>query len=97
MANYKVWLTVKDRYGCEKRLPAGDIELDHGTLSDEELNKIKEDLPVYVPDVTPDNILEYTLERGKTEEKLKFDIDKSNDWNHIDNTTGSSFVWEPMC
>ena len=93
MATYKVWLTVKDRYGCVKELDAGHIEVDN-KLSDEDLNKLK--VPVYVPDVSPDNILKYTLTEEATEKVLEFDIDKSNDWNDLDGTVGSSYVWEPM-
>ena len=93
MAVYKVLLTVKDRYGCIKELDAGNIEVDN-KLSDEDLGKLK--LPVYVPDVSLDNILKYTLTEGATEEVLEFDIDKSNDWNGLDGTTGSSYLWEPM-
>ena len=52
--------------------------------------------PVYVPEVTPDNILVFTLQDEASEERLEFDIDKSNDWNETDNTTGSSYIWEPM-
>lgn len=96
MAKYKVMLTVKDRYGSTKELDAGTIDIDHDTLTEEDIDKLKKDIPVYVPDVTPDNMLVYTLEKGKTEERLEFDIDKSNDWNEIDHTTGSSFIWEPM-
>jgi hypothetical protein len=96
MATYKVWLTVKDRYGCTKELDSGNIEIAQDKLTDEDLNEIKESLPVYVPDVTQDNMLVYTLEHGETKERLEFDIDKSNDWNCIDNTVGSSYIWEPM-
>ena len=96
MATYKVWLTVKDRYGCTKELDGGNIEINQDKLTDEDLNEIKESLPVYVPEVTEDNMLVYTLERGETKERLEFDIDKSNDWDEMDNTAGSSYVWEPM-
>jgi hypothetical protein len=93
MAVYKVLLTVKDRYGCLKELDAGCIEADN-KLSDEDLSKLK--LPVYVPDVSLDNILKYTLTDDITEKVLEFDIDKSNDWNNLDSTVGSSYMWEPM-
>lgn len=96
MAKYKVMLTVKDRYGATKELDAGTIDIDYDNLTEEDIDKLKKNIPVYVPDVTPDNMLVYTLEQGETEERLEFDIDKSNDWNKIDHTTGSSFVWEPM-
>lgn len=96
MATYKVWLTVKDRYGCTKELDGGNIEVNHDKLTEEDLNEIKESIPVYVPDVTKDNMLVYTLEHGETKERLEFDIDKSNDWNDLENTTGSNYVWEPM-
>ena len=96
MATYKVWLTVKDRYGCIKELDGGNIEIEQDKLTDDEINEIKSALPVYVPDVTPDNMLVYTLEHGETKERLEFDIDKTNDWNPIESTSGSSYVWEPM-
>lgn len=96
MATYKVLLTVKDRYGCKKELNSGTIEISQDKLTEEDLNAIKESIPVYVPDVAPDNTLVYTLEHGETAERLEFDIDKSNDWNKTDGTTGSSYVWEPM-
>ena len=51
---------------------------------------------VYVPEVTPDNMLVFTLQDEVTEERLEFDIDKSNDWNETDNTMGSNYIWEPM-
>ena len=96
MATYRVWLTVKDSYGNTKEIDGGNITVDRGQLTEEELSSIKEAVPVYVPDVTPDNMLVYTLEQDKKEERLEFDIDKSNDWNEIENTAGSSYVWEPM-
>lgn len=96
MANYRVLLTVKDRYGYKKELDGGTIEIYQDKLTEEDLNEIKESIPVYVPDVTPDNMLVYTLEHGETKERLEFDIDKSNDWNCTDDAVGSSYVWEPM-
>ena len=93
MAKYKVWLTVKDRYGSLKELDAGHIEVEN-KLSDEDISKLK--VPVYVPDVTPNNILKYSLTDEATDKVLEFDIDKSNDWNDIDGTIGSSYMWEPM-
>lgn len=96
MATYKVWLTVKDSYGNTKEIDGGNITIDRDKLTEDDINAIKEAVPVYVPDVTPDNMLVYTLEQGEKEERLEFDIDKSNDWNEIENTAGSSYVWEPM-
>ena len=96
MAKYKVLLTVKDRYGSLKELDAGHIDVDT-KLTDEDLMKVK--VPVYVPDVTQDNILKYTLTETTAEaaeDVLEFDIDKSNDWNGADSTIGSSYLWEPM-
>ena len=51
---------------------------------------------VYVPEVTPDNMLVFTLTDEATEERLEFDIDKSNNWDETDNTVGSNYIWEPM-
>ena len=103
MAKYKVWLTVKDSYGNTKELDGGNVDIN---LDEEDVDTIVDTLkdtieidtksPVYVPEVTADNMLKFTLTDEATEEELEFDIDKSNDWNHIDHTEGSSFVWEPM-
>jgi hypothetical protein len=103
MAKYKVWLTVKDSYGNTKELDGGNIDIN---LDEEDMDTIVDNLkdninidaktPVYVPEVTPDNVLKFTLTDDITEEELKFDIDKSNDWNEIENTNGSNYVWEPM-
>lgn len=103
MAKYKVYLTVKDKYGNTKELDGGnvDINLDKDDV-DTIVDNIKDNIvidtksPVYVPEVTPDNMLKFKLTDEATEEELEFDIDKSNDWNDMDHTEGSSFVWEPM-
>ena len=103
MAKYKVLLTVQDRYGHTKELNGGNIDIN---LDEEDVENIVDNLkdniiadaklPVYVPDVTPDNMLKFTLTEEATKEEFEFDIDKSNDWNNMDHTTGSSYVWEPM-
>ena len=99
MAKYKVWLTVKDSYGNTKELDGGNVDIN---LDEEDVDNIVDNLkdnitsPVYVPEVTPDNMLKFKLTDEATEEELEFDIDKSNDWNDMDHTEGSSFVWEPM-
>lgn len=103
MAKYKVWLTVKDSYGNTKELDGGNIDIN---LDEEDVENIVDNIkdnitletksPVYIPEVTPDNMLKFTLTEEATEEKLEFDIDKSNDWNKIEHTTGSNYVWEPM-
>lgn len=104
MAKYKVWLTVKDSYGNIKKLDGGNIDIN---LDEEDVETIVDTIkdnitvetksPVYIPEVTPDNMLKFKLTDEATEEELEFDIDKSNDWNETeDSTTGSSYVWEPM-
>lgn len=92
MATYKVLLTVKDRYGSQKELDAGHIEVDT-RLTDSDLSRL--DLPVYVPNMEYD-ILKYTLTYGETDKELSFDIDKSNEWDETINSTKSNYVWEPM-
>jgi hypothetical protein len=117
MATYKVWLTVKDKYGNTKELDGGAIDIDLKQVANDVIDqiedtsdyvtkteleetlddKITEVKPaVYVPEVTQNNMLKFKLTDDAVEEELEFDIDKSNDWNKIDNTTGSSYVWEPM-
>lgn len=103
MAKYKVWLTVKDSYGKTKELDGGEVDIN---LDEEDVDNIVDNLkdnisvevnaPVYVPTVTQNNILKFKLHEEATEEELAFDIDKSNDWNETDGTTGSSYLWEPM-
>lgn len=97
MAKYKVLLTVQDKYGRTKELDGGNIDIN---LAEEDVENIvdnlKDDIPVYVPEVTQDNILKFTLTKESAKEELEFDIDKSNDWNNMDQTTGSSYLWEPM-
>ena len=51
---------------------------------------------VYIPEVTANNVLVFTLADEPTEERLEFDIDKTNDWNETDGTFGSNYAWEPM-
>ena len=103
MAKYKIWLTVKDSYGNTKELDGGNIDINLDEADVENIvDNLKDNItidaktPVYVPEVTSDNMLKFTLTDEAVEEELKFDIDKSNDWNSIDNTSGSSYVWEPM-
>ena len=103
MAKYKVWLTVKDSYGNTKELDGGNVDIN---LDKDDVHTIVDTLKdninieaksqVYVPEVTPNNMLKFKLTDEATKEELEFDIDKSNDWNGLDNTTGSSYVWEPM-
>ena len=40
MAKYKIWLTVKDRYGTEKELDGGCINVDLSTLETDEVEAI---------------------------------------------------------
>lgn len=52
---------------------------------------------IYVPNVTPDNILEFTLQNTPAEDHYEFDIDVSNNW--VDDETGddaanSNYIWE---
>lgn len=102
-AKYKVWLTVKDSYGNTKELDGGnvDINLDEEAV-DDIVDSLKDNItieaksPVYVPEVTLDNMLKFKLTEEATEEELEFDIDKTNDWNDMEQTTGSNYVWEPM-
>ena len=42
MAKYKVWLTVKDRFGNTKELDGGNINVDFEALSDKDISQIGE-------------------------------------------------------
>ena len=103
MAKYKVWLTVKDSYGNTKELDGGNIDINLGQEDVENIvDNLKDNItieakyPIYVPEITKDNMLKFKLEEEATAEEFEFDIDKSNDWNEMEETTGSSYVWEPM-
>lgn len=48
---------------------------------------------IYVPDVTDDNMLVFTLQDAPGEARLEFDIDNSNDWVDDDDQTDSNYVW----
>ncbi len=117
MATYKVWLTVKDRYGNTKEVDGGCIDVDLKQVTEDVIDKIEDTADyitkteleetldtivtdvkpaVYVPEVTPDNMLKFKLTEEVTEKELEFDIDKTNDWNQMEQTTGSNYVWEPM-
>ena len=104
MAKYKVLLTVRDSYGNIKELDGGNIDIDLDKEDVETIvDSIKDNItletksPVYVPEVTSNNMLKFTLTDEATEQELEFDIDKTNDWGETeDSTTGSNYVWEPM-
>ena len=98
MATYKVCFTVKDRYGNIKELDGGTVNISQDKLTDEDINEIKNAIPVYVPNLEPNNNLVYSLERGKTAERLEFDMDKSNDWNETGSASSeqTSYFWESM-
>lgn len=52
---------------------------------------------VYVPSLSDDGIMTFTLKDEAEEPIYEFDIDQSNDWNEIDGVENSStFVWEPL-
>ena len=46
MAKYKVWLTVKDRYGNTKEIDGGNISVGLDGLTQEDLDVIEEQLPL---------------------------------------------------
>lgn len=46
MATYKVWLTVKDRYGSIKKVESGTINVGLDELTKDELDAIEESLPL---------------------------------------------------
>ena len=102
-AKYKVWLTVKDSYGNTKELDGGNVDINLDEEAVETIvDNIKDNIaieaksPVYVPELTQNNMLKFKLTDEATKEELEFDIDKSNDWNKIEQTSGSNYVWEPM-
>jgi hypothetical protein len=85
-------LTEKDFNDIEEILP-----LENYVTKEEIKDYVPEQKsPVYVPTVTPNNMLVFDLKDTADKEKLVYDIDKTNDWNKLDGTNGSSYMWEPM-
>ena len=46
MAKYKIWLTVKDRYGNTKEIDGGNIDVGLDGLTPEDIDIIEEQLPL---------------------------------------------------
>lgn len=46
MANYKVWLTMRDSYGNLKEVDGGTISIDLESFSEEEIKQIEQQLPL---------------------------------------------------
>lgn len=46
MAKYKIWLTVKDRYGNTKEVDGGNIDIGLGGLTEADISNIEEQLPL---------------------------------------------------
>lgn len=85
MAVYKVYLTVKDSYGKEKEIEAGNINVDL-ELGDKEFSQIEEALPLdeylkkaeidtelayYATDAEVESAVENTVKYGEFEIKGK--------------------------
>ena len=51
---------------------------------------------IYVPNVTDDNMLTFTLQDTPGDKYLEFDIDHSNNWNPTEEEATSNYLWEPM-
>ena len=61
MATYKVWLTVKDRYGNTKELDGGNINIDFDALTDDDVGQMAKKLDPYF---TTDAEVEHTVENN---------------------------------
>lgn len=52
---------------------------------------------VYIPSVSDDGIMTFTLKENAEEPVYKFDIDKTNDWTPIYGVeTSSNYIWEKL-
>jgi hypothetical protein len=63
MATYKVWLTVKDKYGNTKELDGGDIKIDFDALSEQDVDQMAKKLDPYF---TTDREVEHVVENNDT-------------------------------
>jgi hypothetical protein len=83
MAEYKVLLTVKDRYGNTKEIDGGLINVDLATLTSDEINQIEEKLP-----------LEDYLKKAEIDQELDYyatDKEVTHEVSNIDTIKYSSF------
>ena len=73
MAKYKIWLTVKDRYGIQKELDGGVINLALSDIKEDEI----EALDKYF--ATDNEVTEATQKSPETLRYAGFEIDDSLD------------------
>lgn len=76
MASYRVWLTVKDRFGNTKEVEGPVINIDLDKLSSEQLAQIEEALPL--EDYVKRENLAAELEEYATDVEVEEAIDKND-------------------
>lgn len=69
MATYKVWLTVKDRYGNTKKVDGGNINVNLAELSAADISQIEEALPL--EDYLKKSETDYLATDAEVEETVK--------------------------
>lgn len=70
MAKYKIWLTVKDRYGIQKELDGGVINLALSDLKEDEINAIDKYF------ATDNEVAEATQKSPETIRYAGFELDE---------------------
>jgi len=71
MALYKVWLTVKDKYGNTRELDGGDIRIDFNSLTDTDVDQMAKKLDPYF---TTDAEVEHTVENNDSIKYSDFNL-----------------------
>lgn len=78
----------------------GDLIAVHNDGTEENLGHVSGGdgkVSVYVPDISEDGMLTFTLTEDPQEKVLSFDIDKNNDWIPIDGVEqDSGYVWAEL-
>lgn len=92
MANYKVILTVKDRYGNSKELDAGTLSVDFSDLTKEDVNQIEEMLPL--EDYLKKSEIDIALDQYATEREVDIAIQNAETLRYVDFAIVDDFEME---
>lgn len=78
---------------------SGNMIVNYSNGNSENIGKVGSDscVGIYVPSLSDDGIMTFTLKDEAEEPIYEFDIDRSNDWTEIDGVeSNSTFIWEPL-
>ena len=82
MAKYNVIFTVRDKYGKDKEIEGGTVEIDLPTLTKEEITYITQNLPL--EDYLKKEEIDAELDHFATDIELEEAIKKDNSFSYSD-------------